>query len=234
MSQALHCQLLNTANFRSMHLCIPNILFVVGVIKGCGVKREDTLSVIDVWLAAASESQCAASCCLPRKCVLKNPSPATCTTPVLSTAMCSCWTFDSIRFRVKGPAQRWQQSAAAHRKGPDKRQPPVLSRPQPGQLGWQGGRLRQSCQSSIFAGTQTSPLISSFLCSSTTRAMTMSSASSSRRTAVAWASQFQATSVTWIQVVKSEFSGSLSRLMQDPRERWRLIHFSEVSHQVHT
>lgn len=139
MSQALHCQLLNTANFRSMHLCIPNILFVVGVIKGCRVKREDTLSMTDVWLAAASESQCAASCCLPRKCVLKNPSPATCAMPVLSTAMRSCWTFDSKRFHVKGPAQCWQQSAAAHRKRPDKRQPPVLSRPQPGQLGWQGG-----------------------------------------------------------------------------------------------
>lgn len=204
-----------------MHLCIPNILFAVGVIKGCGVKREDTLSVIDVWLAAASESQCAASCCLPRKCVLKNTSPATCATQALSAAMRSCRTFDSKQFCVAGPAQCWQQSAAAHRKRPDKRQPPVLSRPQPGQLGWQGGCLQRSCQGSVFAGTPMSPLISSFPPSSTTRAMTTSSASSSRRTAAAWASRFPATSATWIQVMKSEFSTSSTRLMQAPGERWQ-------------
>lgn len=47
MSQAT-VSVKNTVNSGSMRLCIPNVLFAVGVIKECGVKLEDTLSVIDV------------------------------------------------------------------------------------------------------------------------------------------------------------------------------------------
>lgn len=169
-----------------------------------------------------------ARCCLPRKCVLKNSSPATCATPASSIATRSCWTFlitnNPVSKVLRNAGSKVQLLIARYLTNDNHLSSPALSQDS---LDGKVGVSNVSCQRRILAETQMSHLISSFPSSSTTRATTTSSASSSRKTAAAWASPFQATSATWIQVIKSEVGGS------DCERIPPCVFFFSISHTVY-
>lgn len=230
MSQALHCQFLNTSNFRLTHLCIPNSLFAAGMIKGCGVKRGRRTECD--WCLTGSSFWVTVHCvhCQPVVACLESvfwKIPPLLPAPALSIATRSCWTFlianNPLSQVLRNAGSKVQLLIARDLTNDNHLSSPALSQDS---LDGKVGVSNVSCQRRILAETQMSHLISSFLSSSTTWATTTSSASSSRKTAAAWASPFQATSATWIQVIKSEVGGS------DCERIPPCVFFFSISHSV--